>query len=63
MTVIDSLCLNRVEDGANTTKNSDDPWRLLSMKLLAEVEVKAVEIYTVDYDLIVTISAIEMCLD
>jgi len=59
MTVIDSLCLNRVEDGANTTKNSDDPWRILSMKLLAEVEVKTVEIYSrVDYDFIVTNSAI-----
>jgi len=36
----DSLFVNRVDDGASNAAHSDDAWNLLSMKLLAEVEVK-----------------------
>jgi len=38
--------LNRVEDGASNPLHSEDPWRFLSIKLLAEVEVKASIEYT-----------------
>jgi len=46
---VDSLFLNRVDDGASSTMHSDDPWRHLSIKLLAEVEVKAFEECTVEH--------------
>jgi len=37
----------RVDDESSDTKHSDDAWRLLSIQLLAEVEVKSSQGYTV----------------
>jgi len=34
------LFVNRIEDGESRAAVSDEAWRLLSAKLLAEVEVK-----------------------